>query len=243
MIENMKDVILNLQVGPLNALHIGEEDIEDLSDKQINRLVQITDMVLADLYTKFVLRVNTLEIMTICWKTTYELNSKFARSNKDSKEEHKYILDTHWEPFEDDIISIQAVYDELGCSLPIHDENDSLSVYIPSPRVIQFSYPFDNMVFEVAYQARHKKLHTLKEGYSREEILQQDIVIPFPLESALITKIASMYFLGLSGEGFSKRAQELLAEYSMLCDESKARNNVEYITAPSCRKILQKGFP
>jgi hypothetical protein len=62
------------------------------------------------------------------------------------------------DPFQDDVLKIEEIYDEEGTKLALNDISDEDSVYTPAYNLIQIPYPNDDNSFSVQYRASHPKI-------------------------------------------------------------------------------------
>lgn len=113
-----------------------------------------------------------------------------------STEPVKYITDTAENPFQDDILKIEQVYDELGNLLFLNDSDEPLSVFTPDYRSIQVPWPNDYNAVAVQYRADHPTL-VYTQGMDPSEI---EVSVPNSLKEALIYYIASRAFGALGGD-------------------------------------------
>ncbi len=122
--------------------------------------------------------------------SNYVLNSKYALSNDDNGEDDHYIVDSSLNPFEDDILRIEALYNEEGLEIPLNDMHDvDYSYYLSSYNTIQVPYPDADNAFVVIYRANHAKIDT-----TLTDVTGVEIDLPDALEEALIYFVASKAF-------------------------------------------------
>jgi hypothetical protein len=95
-------------------------------------------------------------------------------------------MDTVEDPFQDDMLKIEEVYDEAGVKYPLNDTSDEDSVYTPSFRSIQVPYPDDATTVSVQYRANHPRISADIDT----EAADVEVAIPNSLYQALL------YFVG-----------------------------------------------
>lgn len=229
--KSVREVLASMQSVELNALAIGEVEHDDLRENEVRKFINITNIALLDLFTKFNISTDSVIVMTDPNRDMYLLQNG----------EPNLVL-SPGEEFPNNVITLKAVYDEVGNTIPINDTSSDRSSFTPSPNVIQLPSDESAKAYEIVYQARHPKLLGPKE-LSISEVLDQEINIPLPLEEPLTTKIASYYFKSLAGDGNSARAKELSETYEIMCIGLKSKNILEYESADISDKLEQKGFP
>lgn len=169
----------------LANLSIGQDDIGEVSPDNYPKLITLVNAGLIDLYTRFALRTRDITIQLFDGKNIYPLTTDFAESNLESIET-KHILDgTTVYPFTNDIISIDAVYNELGGTIPLNDLTQESSVFTPSSSVLQVPYSSRENVIIVVYRALPDAISTGLLDPSTEEV-----ELPYHFIEALTSFIA-----------------------------------------------------
>lgn len=158
------DILKDLTYGELSGLAIGNliiDESENEPDPHVyERVVGYINLGLKEIYKRFFLRSKEIYVQQYDQITTYKLHSAFAQTNTASTEPIKYIMDTVDDPFEDDILKIEEVYDEEGNKLALNDVTDELSIFTPSFRHIQIPNPNNENMLAVQYRACHPKIST-----------------------------------------------------------------------------------
>ena len=99
----------------IDSVRYGE--LTNISWDNKNRIPAIISFInqgLTDLYSRFPLMEKQLIIQQYPQISIYRLTRDFARTNFKSEQLHKYILDTPFEPFQEDILQISGVLIILG---------------------------------------------------------------------------------------------------------------------------------
>ncbi len=181
-------------------------------------LISHINLALTDLHTKFNLKEREVAVQQYDPIVYYTLDTKYAQTNTESTEPYKYIADTAANPFLDDIIRVNAVFDEGGNELPINDENQTSSVFLSSYNVLQIPFPVGTNAVFVMYRANHPKLS------SKEPDLEAEVELPAYCVEALLSYVSSR----VHGQRTSQEAQatsvNLMSKYNMLCDQIELRN-------------------
>lgn len=158
------DILKDLTYGELSGLAIGNlipgEFDNEPDPYQYEQIVSHINLGLKEIYKRFFLRSREIDVQQHEEITTYKLHSKYAQSNTTSPIliAERYILDTAEEPYQDDILKVEEVYDEEGTKLSLNDITDPLSVYTPAYNLVQIPYPNDTSIFSVQYRACHPKI-------------------------------------------------------------------------------------
>ena len=119
-------------------------------------------------------------------------------------------MDTPGEQFQDEVIKILTVYNNLGRKLALNDDTDLWSVFTPQAKVLQISDPADWKMLNVRYQQRHEVL---------SGDLNQIIEAPDIIWGALTAYIAYKVFSHMNTAESTAKSQEFLATYEMTCTE------------------------
>jgi len=185
------DILKDLTYSELAGLAIGNlipDEAENEPDPhQYEKIVGFINLGLKEIYKRFFLRSNEIYIQQHEEIATYKLHSDFAVSNTASVEDPKYIIDTVANPFQDDILKIEMIYDAGGNKLPLNDTSEELSVYTPTFRSVQIANPNDVDTFSVQYRACHAKIPvTLATDPNTVEV-----ELPNSLQEALLYYVAS----------------------------------------------------
>jgi len=156
------DILKDLTYGELAGLAIGNllpgEFDNEPDPHEYEQIVSHINLGLKEIYKRFFLRSREIEIQEYEQFTSYKLHSDFAQSNVASLEPIKYIIDTVDDPFQDDILKIEEVYDEEGTKLSMNDITDEYSVFTPAYNIVQIPYPNNANTFSDQYRACHPKV-------------------------------------------------------------------------------------
>lgn len=196
----LMDIFKDLTYGELSQLHIGglvPSEFESSPDPtNYDKILSHINIGMTELYKRFFLLSREIYIQQYEEIEVYQLQSKYNQTSA-SLEPIKYILDTPENPFLDDVLKIEQVYDEVGNLLPLNDISEELSVYTPSYRSIQVPYPKNENVMAVQYRADHPRL-VWDVDMNPAEI---EIDIPGSLYEALLLYVAYRAQSSMGGEG------------------------------------------
>lgn len=198
------DLINDLKYGELSAHGIFA--LDPLSNKNREKLIAVINMGLLTLYTRFPLLTKELTLKQLNTVTKYKLSSDFARSEGGSV---IYIIDTEDDPFTDDVIRIEAVYDDIACECVLNNTSDCNVILTPSMDTLEIPYPIDGVYLSVVYRAKHPYVSDNK----------PDILLPEHLKPVLLNYIAHRIYSGVAAQDGMALAQAFYQKYMMLSNE------------------------
>ena len=108
----------------------------------------------------------------------------------------KYIMDTSENPFPDNLLKIEEVYNEVGEKLFLNDPDEDLSIYTPAFNQIQVPWPNDFNTVAVMYRADHPTVPYTSGMDPRTVYLE----LPRQLREALLFYVAARVFAGITTE-------------------------------------------
>jgi hypothetical protein len=190
----------DLTYGELSQLSIGslipEESESEPDPRDYENILSHLNLGLRELYKRFFLLSKEINIQQEEEIETYVLSSRYAETNAASTEPIKYIKDTVDDPFRDDVLKIEEVYDEGGNKLPLNDITEPLSVYTPSFQSVQIPYPLEENMFSVQYRACHPRVEYTPDM----DPATIEIMVPNSLYEALLYYIAARVQSSMGGD-------------------------------------------
>lgn len=205
-------------------------------DNKIPALISYINQALTDLYTKFPLMEKQVTVQQYPQISMYRLTRDFARTNRRSEELHKYILDTPFEPFRDDVLQITGVYNEHGMNIPLNDVHNPMSYFLVSYNTLQIPNANENEATFITYKAKHRYIEPTTED------LEQEVFIPSCLEEAICTYIAYKALVSIGSADTVQLAQLYLQRYDQLCESVKQHNVLNNYVMPTNIKPMIQGF-
>jgi hypothetical protein len=214
----LSDIFKDLIYGELKHLKLSnyesDEFISEVDPKKWDQLISHINLGLKELYKRFFLSSKEIYVQLYESIEIYHLNSKYAASNLASAEPIKYIEDTAANPFQDDVLKIEMVYDEGGNILHLNDHTEDLSIFTPSYRSIQVPWPNDFNVIAVQYRASHPKI-----VYSAGmDPATTEIDLPESLHEALLYYIAFRQFASLNTDQGTE-GNDYWQKFNASCDQ------------------------
>lgn len=217
----LTEIFNALQYGELYNISISG-DIDEprgINKKDYPLLINHINMALTDLFSNLSLKTSELTLQLSESISFYNLLSDHAVSTGDNGFT-KYIEDTLEQPFKDDILRVNAVYDEIGNEVPIDNEYATNSVYLPSHNVLQVPEPADENTLFLVYRSNHEMLDT---GLNDPSTV--DVDIPAYCLEPLLTYVASRVHGQNPSQDSQVKSANLKAKYDMLLAQIQ-RNNL-----------------
>lgn len=206
----LQELIDTIKYGELTNISWDNED-------RIPALISYINLGLTDLYSVFPIKEKELAIRQFSHISEYKLQSKYARSNPEPAI-HKYILDTEYDPFENDIIMITGAYTEHGEEVPLNDDHSPFSWFTPSYNVLQIPNADDNETAFITYKAKHRYIDPKTNDF------EQEIELPPCLEEALVNYVAFKAILSMGSSDGVQLSQVYLNRYKELCAGTLEQN-------------------
>jgi hypothetical protein len=215
----LKDLINILRYGELTNISWDNES-------RIPQVIAQINLGLLNLYSKFPILEKSVAIAQYPHISIYNLTSQYARTNTESTETYKYILDTQLDPFKDDILQITAATDEFGRSIPLNDDNAPDSWFLPAYNQLQIpNATLDETAFLI-YRAKPEYIDPETKDLDIEVFMPQYLVDP------LVNYVAYKIFIGMGGENAQIAAiyQQLYEKQCMDIANSNLLNNSNSVT-------------
>ena len=200
----LSDIFGQLTYGELAQLSIG--DSEPVAIANYPKLVSHVNLALTDLHTRLPLYFREAIIQEYEEIEIYYLRSIYAATNTASTEPIKYITDTVYNPFTDDVLKIEQVFSEDGVEYPINDEMELYSVFTPSFDAVQIPFNDSNNAFSVMYRANHPKI-TIGTSFDPST---ETVNLPLACVSALQYFVASRMFASMGEAGIQESNNYIL---------------------------------
>lgn len=230
----LSDLLLRLANGRLNYTGL----IDDLGVIKTNHKPKIIDAInegLLRLYTRFVIKEKDVIISLRDHITFYHLVPLYSETlYPQSGVEIPYIMDMAGEVFVDDVIKVLAVFDHIGCELPLNDSGSCNSVFTPTYNSIQVPEPETGKLLNVVYQARHLPLNYIDETAYIE--------LPDVLVGALEAYVAYLLLQDMATDDAKQRADRQLGLYESICVSALLTDVANATTTSTTSKLCQRGF-
>lgn len=206
------------------------------SPNRIPAIICFINQGLTDLYTRFPLLEKQVIIQQYPQISIYKLTRDFARTNHKSEQLHKYILDTPFEPFTEDILQVTGVYTEEGLPIPLNDTTNPKSFFLPSYNTIQIPNANENEATFITYKAKHNYIEPTTED------LDQEVEVPPCLAEALYAYLGYKCLVSMGSADTVQLAQLYLQRYEQLCSGTNINNTLGNLVVPTNIKAYIQGF-
>jgi hypothetical protein len=183
----LQDVFDQLTYGELFSMHMGGTHEGGVPPEERPRVASHVNMGLKSIYTRFWLSSREVIIQLYDHIQIYKLDSRYAITNKLSPEIPKYIIDSEWDKFDDDLLKIETVHDEGGRQMFLNDKTEMWSLFTPSYNTIQIPFPERHNSMTVHYRAGHRTVRCEKDTDPSEI----EINLPEPLVEALLLYVGA----------------------------------------------------
>jgi hypothetical protein len=208
----LDQVIQVLATGELSQANLGSNDVDGITSNNKSMLVNHINMAMIDLYTRFPLALKEIWLTPNDHMTTYKLHSKHADTNVESTE-LKYINDSVYVPFKDDILIVDQVFNEIGCEVPLNDSNNCNSVFTPTFNTIQIPCPSPENSYCIVYRASPELLDT---GVRCNG--DADIELPHSFIPALCYFVASRFHASRTHTNSIVESASYMQKYEAACN-------------------------
>lgn len=209
----LSDIFRKLGHGELSSYFVGDELIS--TNKAVwPEIIDHINTGLTNLHTKFPLIETEVMVQQYEHIAKYNLDSRYAESNTASTEKYKYIKDSVFEPFTDNVLRIERIYSECWEEIPLNDPNECCSIFTSGYNQIQVPTPIKENALLVVYRGDHTRIPVGVKDPTTVEVR-----VPHTLEEALLTYIAHRYLQGKNTENTSNLAARAYAKYASICND------------------------
>lgn len=203
----------SLALSVLNNTSVVTDNKLNVEPDKQEYILEFINEAVTRLHSRFILKTNTLYLEMREGRTNYPLLARYSYMNYDPAEsEYPFIRDTPSHPFEEDVIKVLEVYDNLGRRRRLNDSNDPTGLFTPRPDTLQCIRPKHCEILSISYQARHPVIQ-LDEGN------KQEIDVPDTLLPAVKYWVGYSYYTGLNTAETAGKASEYLQMYEAICKE------------------------
>ena len=232
------ELLKELALGELSNLSMGETGV--INADKIPKVILSINGGLVKLHTKFLLKEKNLILELREGQTFYHFKKKFAytsydKNNPPASWNRPHILDMNKEPFEEDVIKILSVYDQLGCKLPLNDLEDCRSVFTPQAEMLQVPSTMPIQMLSVEYQAKPKKIPDT-------EYEDVDVDIPAFLVQALRYFVGSEMYSQMNTQENIIKGQEYLMKFEEACQTAIDMDLVNTSSATTNTRFEKRGW-
>lgn len=189
-------------------------------NEQFPAIINALNLELTQLYSRFPVLEKEVAFRRFPEISIYHLTRRYCRSNDESKELYKYILDTRDNPFLGDVLKIENAYTESGQHIVLNDNNNPRAWFTPSFDTIQIpnTTDIDTRIAIIGYKAKPEHIDPNTTDF------EKDIYIPSYLEEPMIYGITMRVAERLPTQTGMQVVQMAQAKYKELCDNVDTLN-------------------
>lgn len=209
----LSEIFDSLRHGELGHMYIGGKEIDGIAAEDWPSIVSHINLGLTALHKRFPLRYEEVIIQQFEEIQTYYLRSKYALSNHSSLEPIKYIMDSEYQPFKDNVLKIENVYSEFGQERSLNDDKDTFTVYTPQFDAIIKPYNCKENAMSVVYRANHDKI-VVTDDFNPDAI---EVNLPITLVEPLLFFVANRVLNGMGAGNNIQEANHYLSKYELAC--------------------------
>ena len=189
-------------------------------NEQFPAIINALNLELTQLYSRYPVLEKDVAFRRFPEISMYHLTRRYCRSNDESKELYKYILDTKDNPFLGDVLKIENAYTESGQHIVLNDNNNPRAWFTPSFDTIQIpnTTDIDTRIAIIGYKAKPEHIDPNTTDF------EKDIYIPSYLEEPMIYGITMRVAERLPTQTGMQVVQMAQAKYKELCDNVDTLN-------------------
>lgn len=189
-------------------------------NEQFPAIINALNLELTQLYSRYPVLEKEVAFRRFPEISMYHLTRRYCKSNDESKELYKYILDTKDNPFLGDVLKIENAYTESGQHIVLNDNNNPRAWFTPSFDTIQIpnTTDIDTRIAIIGYKAKPEHIDPNTTDF------EKDIYIPSYLEEPMIYGITMRVAERLPTQTGMQVVQMAQAKYKELCDNVDTLN-------------------
>lgn len=220
----LSNLFRQLSFTELSNLVIGGEGSGVISPLHYPRLITQINAALTALHSRFPLLEKELTLQLMDEVAQYYFRPEHSVST--GTDYYRYIVDSPFDPFVNDILRVEQVFDELGCELMLNNESECCSLFTPSFDSLLVTRPMKETILRVSYRANHPAIPL--------DVAEPSTVVvnvPVTHEKALSFYVAGQIYSSMNGQEHTLKGQEFLQKYEMECQfiEDKNLDNNGYV--------------
>jgi len=224
-----------LSVGELSNLALSNEGSGTIVEDKRPQIISFTNEGLRKIFGRLPLKEGEVIIKQEDHITDYILHSDYAQTNINAPINRSlYIQDSDAEPFTNDVLRILSVHKECGYEFTLNDKGTCHSLFTPKNDHLQIPNPEEGELLSIIYQAKHERLTAGN--------LQQEIVMPSALETALQAYVAYKVYSAMNGQEATMKASEHLANYEANILEVIGADSAGLSTIHTPEKFEDRGW-
>lgn len=221
----LSEIFTQLAVGEFSQLSLGGNGEGVIPETSYAKLIPHVNLGLTALHKRFPLKEGEINVQLFKGRVSYPLKTKYAVSNRRSRETDRFILDSDSAQFTEDVLKIERVYNALGRELGLNDEADSASCFTPNATTLKVPTSLVSVpapeILKVVYRATNDNIVIPVGTFDPSRV---EVELPVSHLEALLYYIASRVHnpIGLSNEFHA--GNNYYAKYEASCAELEEKN-------------------
>ena len=216
----LSEIFEQLTQGELSSLYMGKVDENGIQICDYPKIVPHINLAITELHKRFLLKWDEVVVQQYDEINIYYLQKKYAVTD-DTEAPTKYIVDSVYQPFKDNVLRIEKIIDELGRELFVNDSEEYWSVHTLSYDSIQVPYPEKENQMIITYRADADKI-LIPDLDPKTTVIS----IPGYLVEALLLYVAARVFSNVNTDGVNEGNTYMAKfEKSILTAQTLGLNN------------------
>ena len=149
----LSEMLEYLTHSELSNHFISGDDEEGIRERDYPKIIANINLAMIDMHKKLPILMKQVNIQMFQHIGDYILDKKYSVVNADPSVTYRYISDSVYYPFENDVVRITRVVSEDDVEYPLNVNNNVYSLFTPSYNRIQVPYPLNENIIGVEYQA------------------------------------------------------------------------------------------
>lgn len=221
----LDEVFDQLTYGELSQLSIGGAETQGITVDNRRQVLAHINLGLTELHKRFLLREGRVVVVREPGLQSYRLDKRYAVSNDESMEPVRYLEDSPSDPFDNDVLRIERVYDSEGVELSLNDEGDPDGVLTTSMGTLWVPEHLETPRLRVDYRANHPIIDKDEAAFTPEDF---EVALPYthlePLLLFVASRIHTPFGAGTAEGGFHD-GNNYAAKFEQAC---KRLENLNY---------------
>ena len=208
-----------LSYGELNQVHIGGFGERGVDPANHPHILTHINLGLTELHKRFNLREGRLTLNMVAGLDTYVLDKMYALGNPESFGVPQYIQDTYDEPFLNDVLKVERVFDDKGNELALNAGDDPtnpryVNIRTPTFNTLRVPAHLKSESLTVVYRAKHPEV--IKEDTSFDPT-ETVVDLPYSHLEALLYYVASRVYNPIGNLGEFHEGNNYAAKFEAAC--------------------------
>jgi hypothetical protein len=165
----LSELFEQLSYGELSQLPAGTSEPGAIDEAYWRQVISHINLGLLELYKRFWVESGEVLLQLYDHIAYYKLHDRYAESNRLSPEPYRYIKDSEYYPFRNNVMKIEQVFNACGEQVCLNDHTACESLFTPAYDTLQVPLPTNYTVLTVEYRAGPEKIQYVP-GMDPEEV-------------------------------------------------------------------------